>query len=75
MVRPLTTSKHLLFCVTRKLSPPQDFVADPVNPNVDGLLENIKRSCKVVIDENGNGAFPSVITNCVHLLSSQRVRF
>ncbi|KAF8695227.1 hypothetical protein AX14_001856, partial [Amanita brunnescens Koide BX004] len=31
---------------------PPDFVADPVNPNIDGFLENIKRSCKVVIDEN-----------------------
>ncbi|KAF8688196.1 hypothetical protein AX14_003508 [Amanita brunnescens Koide BX004] len=31
---------------------PRDFIADPVNPNVDGLLENIKRSCKVVIGEN-----------------------
>jgi len=31
---------------------PHDFITDPVNPNVGGLLENINRSCRVVIDEN-----------------------
>ena len=39
----------------------QDFIADPLNPNVDGLLENIMRSCRVVIDQDGNEIFPSII--------------
>ncbi|KAF8328475.1 hypothetical protein F5887DRAFT_149336, partial [Amanita rubescens] len=30
---------------------PDDFMADPTNPNVDGLLENVKRSYKVVVDQ------------------------
>ena len=35
------------------MSLPQDLIVDPVNPNVDGVLENIKRLCKVVTDEKG----------------------
>ena len=31
----------------------QDFIADPVNPNIDGLLENIQQSCKTIIDDYG----------------------
>ncbi|KAF8335282.1 hypothetical protein F5887DRAFT_614491 [Amanita rubescens] len=33
---------------------PDDFMADPINPNVDGLLENIKRARKVMVDEHGS---------------------
>ena len=32
----------------------QDFVADALNPNIDGLLTNINRLYEAVIDENGN---------------------
>lgn len=32
----------------------QDFNADPMNPNLDGLLENVKQSYKAVIDQYGN---------------------
>ncbi|KAF8329001.1 hypothetical protein F5887DRAFT_1006232 [Amanita rubescens] len=35
---------------------PDDFVADALNPNIDGLLTNIKRSYEAVI-ENGNQSF------------------
>lgn len=31
----------------------QDFIADPGNPNFDGLLENEQQSCKVVTDHHG----------------------
>lgn len=31
----------------------EDFLADPINPNIDGLLENIKRARKVMVDEYG----------------------
>jgi len=27
---------------------------DPLNPNIGGLLENVKRSYKAMIDEYGN---------------------
>jgi hypothetical protein len=30
---------------------------DPLNPNIDGLLENVKRSYKAMIDEYGNGFY------------------
>ena len=30
-------------------------MAHPVTPNVNGLLENISRSYKAVIDQHGNG--------------------
>ena len=54
MVRKLAERKRLSSRVTIiKLSSPQDFISDPVNPNVDGLLENIQQSCKAVIDDHG----------------------
>ena len=38
---------------SRKLRLSQDFIADPVNPNVEGLLENIKWSYTAVVDQYG----------------------
>ena len=46
-------------------SPPQDFITDPVNPNVGGLLENIKRSCRAVINENGNNIYSLPLSEVV----------
>lgn len=54
MVRSLATRTFISFCRTKKLSLLQDFITDPVNPNLDGLFENVMQSCKVVIDKNGN---------------------
>ena len=46
--------KHLFPLLrNRQLRPPQDFIADPVNPNIDGLLDNIKRSYTAVVDQYG----------------------
>lgn len=38
----------------KKLSLLEDFMEDPINPNVSGLLENVKQSYKVAIDQHGN---------------------
>jgi len=31
----------------------EDFIADPINPNINGLLEKIKQACRVMVDESG----------------------
>ena len=41
--------------------PIQDFIIDPLNPNVDDLLENISQSYEAVIDEYGMQSFVQVI--------------
>lgn len=35
------------------LSSLEDFTADPTNPNVYGLIENVKQSYKAVVDQYG----------------------
>jgi len=46
------------------LSSLEDFMADPTNPNVDGLLENVKGFYKAVIDQYGNGIFITYYLDC-----------
>jgi hypothetical protein len=43
-------------------------MADPSNPNVDGLLENVKRSYKAVVDQDGNGSFITYYYQSAYLL-------
>lgn len=37
--------------------PLQDFITDPLNPNVDDLLANINQSYEAVIDKYGMQSF------------------
>ena len=63
MVPSSARRKYLSFvsCLTiGKLNDFQDFNANSRTPDFDGLLENIERSHKAVIDEHGNGT--SLIT-------------
>jgi len=39
----------------------QDFVADSLNPNISGLLNNINQSYEPVVDQYGNQSFIFVI--------------
>lgn len=57
MVQTFAICKHLFSCemASKKLSLSQGFITDPVNPDVDGLLENIQWLGKVDIDDYGNG--------------------
>ncbi len=42
--------------MNKKLSPLEEFMEDPVNPNIYGSLENVKRSYKATIDMDGDGS-------------------
>ena len=52
----------------------QDFVADALNPNIDGLLTNINRSYEAVIDENGNQLFKACFVHLIITGTSDRKR-
>ena len=40
-----------------ELLPLQDFVADSLNPNISGLLNNINQSYEPVVDQYGDQSF------------------
>jgi hypothetical protein len=41
-------------------------MVDPITPNVDGLLENINQSYKVVIDQYGNIYYHLLLSGYLH---------
>ncbi|KAF8343219.1 hypothetical protein F5887DRAFT_341773 [Amanita rubescens] len=49
---------------------PSDFMEDPLNPNIDGLLENVKRSYKAMVDE-----YESVVLISIELDSKSQYDF